>query len=148
MNVIAEITKTKKDQLPDFNSGDTIKIYYKIQEAGKERIQIFEGVVIAFSGKGISKTMTVRRISYDIGVERIFPIYSPKIDKIEIMRKGFVRRAKLYYLRTKTGKKAKIREAKHFFLAKDSEKKESEVQETPETSTPVNETPETAKATE
>ena len=94
----------------NFEIGDTVKVHYKIVESGKERIQVYEGVVIAIHNKNNDKTFNVRRVSYDIGVERIFPIYSPKIIKVELVRKGHVRRAKLYYLREKSGKTARIKE--------------------------------------
>ncbi len=102
-----EIKESKKEKLPEFRSGDTIRIHYKIIEGDKTRIQPYEGIVIAMKGKGQSKTFTVRRIGADgIGVERIFPLHSPNISKIEIKRKGKVRRAKLYYLRKKKGRAA------------------------------------------
>lgn len=102
-------TQLKKD-LSDIRSGDTVRIHQKIKEADKERIQTFEGVVIARKhGKGISATITVRRIIEGVGVERIFPIHSPNIAKIEILKHGKTRRAKLYYLRTAKGKKAKLK---------------------------------------
>lgn len=111
MNILDEITKEyMKKEIPDFNVGDTVRVYYKVIEAGKQRIQPYEGIVIAKNNSGISKTFTVRKISYGIGVERVFPLYSPNIDKIEIKRRGKVRRAKLYYLRNLKGKKAKIKE--------------------------------------
>ncbi len=94
----------------NFEIGDTVKVHYRIVEGDKERVQIFEGVVIAVNNKGISKTFTVRKISFEIGVERVFPLLSPRIAKIEVVRKGRVRRAKLYYLRERTGKAAKVRE--------------------------------------
>jgi len=105
---LAEEPKTKIQ----FEIGDTVKVFYKIIESGKERIQTYEGTVIAIASKGHSKTFTVRRISYDVGVERIFPVHSPRISKIELTRKGKVRRAKLYYLRKKAGKGARIKERK------------------------------------
>lgn len=112
MNIIETI---KKEIMPvqrtlDFEVGDTVRISYKIIEGNRERIQVFEGVVIAIDNKGISKTFTVRRISYDIGVERIFPLHSPRIEKIEVVRKGKKRRSKLYYLRERTGKSVKLKE--------------------------------------
>jgi len=94
----------------DFEVGDTVKVHYKIVEGNRERIQVYEGIVIAIDNKGISKTFTVRRISYDVGVERIFPLYSTRIAKIDVLRKGKARRAKLYYLRERTGKSAKLKE--------------------------------------
>ena len=98
-----------KSELPAFNVGDTVKVGFKIIEGGKERVQNFEGVVIAKKNGGISETFTVRHISYGIGVEKTFPLHSPKIASITVVRKGKVRRAKLYYLRNLTGKAAKSR---------------------------------------
>jgi large subunit ribosomal protein L19 len=95
---------------PQFNSGDTITVHYKIREGNKERIQNYRGVVIQTKGEGVTKTFTVRKMSGNIGVERIFPLYSPFIDLIEVNKRGRVRRAKLYYLRDLTGKKARIKE--------------------------------------
>jgi len=99
-----------RNSYPEVSIGDYVKVHLKIKEGTRERIQIFEGSVIARKGGGLSETMTVRRISYGVGVERILPVHSPKIDKIEIVRKGRVRRAKLYYLRDRVGKAAKITE--------------------------------------
>jgi large subunit ribosomal protein L19 len=95
---------------PDFKSGDTITVHYKIREGNKERIQQFKGVVLQRKGAGLDETFTVRKISGNVGVERIFPITSPFIDKIEINKKGHVRRARIFYLRNLTGKKARIQE--------------------------------------
>ncbi|MCX8058166.1 MAG: 50S ribosomal protein L19 [Spirochaetes bacterium] len=113
MNKIDELTKdyTEKD-LGDFRVGDTVKVYYKIKEGDKTRIQPYEGTVIAFRNHGVSKTFTVRKISYGVGVERIFPYYSPNVEKVEVLKRGKVRRAKLYYLRKYVGKKAKVKEKK------------------------------------
>lgn len=94
----------------NFAVGDTVKVHYKIVESGKERTQVYEGVVISISNKMNDKSFNVRRVSYDVGVERIFPLYSPKISKIELVRKGHVRRSKLYFLREKSGKTARIKE--------------------------------------
>ena len=99
-----------KSEIPAFNVGDTIRVYAKVVEGEKERLQMFEGVVIARSGGGVRETFTVRRVSYGVGVERTFPLHSPRIEKIEVARRGIVRRAKLYYLRNLTGKAARIRE--------------------------------------
>ena len=99
-----------KTEVPSFNVGDTVKVGFKIIEGGKERVQNFEGVVIAKKNGGISETFTVRHISYGIGVEKTFPLHSPKIASITVVRKGKVRRAKLYYLRNLTGKAAKVKE--------------------------------------
>jgi large subunit ribosomal protein L19 len=99
-----------RNSYSEVSIGDYVKVHLKIKEGTRERIQIFEGSVIARKGGGLSETMTVRRLSYGVGVERILPVHSPKIDKIEIVRKGRVRRAKLYYLRDRVGKAAKITE--------------------------------------
>lgn len=99
-----------KQDLPAFRPGDTVRVHVKVIEGQRERIQIFEGVVIRRRGTGISETFTVRKVSYGVGVERTFPVHSPKIDKIEIVRHGKVRRAKLYYLRDRVGKAARIKE--------------------------------------
>ncbi len=98
-----------RDDLPEFRSGDTVRVHMLIREGTKERVQIFEGVVISRSGSGIEETMTVRKISHGIGVERIFPVHSPRVAKIEVASIGRVRRAKLYYLRELSGKSARIR---------------------------------------
>lgn len=109
--LIEEVTK---DQLrtdhPDFRPGDTVHVHVKVVEGSRERIQVFEGVVIKRQNGGISETFTVRKVSYGVGVERTFPLHSPRIDKIEVVRRGSVRRAKLYYLRNLRGKAARIRE--------------------------------------
>ena len=99
-----------KDNVMDLQIGDYIKVHFKIKEGNRERLQVFEGTVIAKQGEGVKETFTVRRISYGVGVERIFPVHSPKIDKIELVRHGKVRRAKLYYLRGRVGKAAKVKE--------------------------------------
>ena len=108
MNII-EVLEQDSD-IPDFRAGDTVKVYVKVVEGSRERVQMFEGVVIARSGGGVRETFTVRRVSYGVGVERTFPLHSPRIEKIEVARRGIVRRAKLYYLRNLTGKAARIRE--------------------------------------
>jgi large subunit ribosomal protein L19 len=111
MNVINEIEASViRNDLPDFRSGDTVAVHYKIKEGERERIQIFEGVVIAKKGGGASETFIVRKVSYGVGVERIFPLHSPLIDKIDVKRKGKVRRAKLYYLRGLSKKASRIKE--------------------------------------
>jgi large subunit ribosomal protein L19 len=110
MNLIEAVEEGFKKNNPDFNIGDTVRISVKVIEGDKERIQPFEGVVIARHGGSTRETFMVRKISFGIGVERIFPVYSPSIDKIEVLRKGSVRRAKLYYLRGKKGKATKIKE--------------------------------------
>ena len=110
-NIIAEITKDQlRSDLPTFRPGDTVRVHVKVVEGTRERIQLFEGVVIKRRGGGISETFTVRKISYGVGVERTFPLHSPKLEKIEVARRGKVRRAKLYYLRELRGKAARIKE--------------------------------------
>ena len=99
-----------KENVPQFNVGDTIKVHVQIKEGDKSRIQVFEGTVIARKGSGISETFTVRRVSYGVGVERVFPIHSPNVAKVETVRHGRVRRSKLYYLRDRVGKAAKVKE--------------------------------------
>lgn len=109
--LIHEITKEQlRTDLPAFRPGDTVRVHVKVTEGSRERIQVFEGVVIKRRGGGISETFTVRKISYGVGVERTFPVHSPKIDKLEVVRRGKVRRAKLYYLRNLRGKAARIKE--------------------------------------
>lgn len=113
MNVVEQINAEQlKKEFPDFGPGDTVRVHQVIQEGGKERIQVFEGVVLRRSGSGITESVTVRKVSYDVGVERIFPLHSPRLNKIEVKQRGRVRRARLYYLRERSGKAAKIREAK------------------------------------
>ena len=99
-----------RSDIPVFNVGDTVKVHVKVVEGARERIQVYEGVVMKRQGGGLSATFTVRRISYGIGVERTFPLHSPRLDKIEVVRRGKVRRAKLNYLRERVGKRAKIKE--------------------------------------
>ncbi|HZG58683.1 50S ribosomal protein L19 [Paenibacillus sp.] len=109
--LIQEITREQlRSDLPSFRPGDTLRVHVKVKEGSRERIQIFEGVVIKRRGGGISETYTVRKISYGVGVERTFPLHSPRVDKIEVLRRGKVRRAKLYYLRNLRGKAARIKE--------------------------------------
>ncbi|WP_390404647.1 50S ribosomal protein L19 [Lacticaseibacillus jixiensis] len=109
--LIEAITKSQlRDDIPDFRPGDTVRVYAKIVEGERERIQLFEGVVIKRHGTGISATYTVRKISSGVGVERTFPLNTPRVEKIEVVRHGQVRRAKLYYLRALRGKAARIKE--------------------------------------
>jgi len=116
MNILDKIGKsqmeavTEQRPIPEFGPGDTVKISVKVVEGSRERVQAFEGVCIARSNRGVNSSFTVRKISYGEGVERIFPLHSPKIQAIEVMRRGAVRRAKLYYLRGRTGKAARIAE--------------------------------------
>lgn len=111
MNKLKEIESSYlRSDIPDFRAGDTVKVHVKVSEGGKERVQIFQGIVIARRGSGTRETFTVRKISSGIGVERIFPLHGPVIDRIEVVRRGKVRRAKLYYLRGLRGKAARIEE--------------------------------------
>ncbi|MBP3821205.1 50S ribosomal protein L19 [bacterium] len=99
-----------KNELPEFNAGDTVKVFVKIVEGNKERIQAFEGTIIKMHGAGLNKTITVRKVFQGVGVERVFLIHSPRIDKIEVLRRGDVKRSKLYYLRERSGKATRIKE--------------------------------------
>lgn len=111
MNVIEALEKEQlRNDIPDFKAGDTVRLSIKVVEGGKERIQQFEGVVIKRQNSGVRETFTVRRVSYGVGVEKTFPVHSPRLDKIEVKRRGRVRRAKLYYLRNLTGKAARIKD--------------------------------------
>ncbi len=113
MDIIQEFEKKQlRNDIPQFKPGDTLKVYVKVKEGEKERIQIFQGLCIARKHGGLRETFTVRKISQGVGVERIFPLHSPFIEKIEVIRVGRVRRAKLYYIREKIGKKARIKEKK------------------------------------
>ncbi|RMG00092.1 MAG: 50S ribosomal protein L19 [Nitrospirae bacterium] len=114
MSLISSIEEGYRKEIPPFEIGDTVRVHVRVVEGDKERIQPFEGYVIARKGSGIKETFMVRKISYGVGVERIFPVHSPVIEKIEVVRKGDVRRAKLYYLRDKKGKETKIRERDMF----------------------------------
>jgi large subunit ribosomal protein L19 len=99
-----------RDDIPDFNAGDTVKVHVKVVEGNRERVQVFEGVVISRRGSSVRESFTVRKLSFGVGVERSFPLHSPIIDKIEVVTRGDVRRAKLYYLRDRVGKAAKVKE--------------------------------------
>ena len=110
-NVIADLGNSlKRDDVPAFRAGDTVKVHVKVIEGSRSRVQVFQGVVIRIHGSGIGRTFTVRKVSFGVGVERTFPVHSPILAKIEVDRLGDVRRAKLYYLRDRIGKKAKIKE--------------------------------------
>jgi large subunit ribosomal protein L19 len=114
MNLVQAIEQEQlRPDIPDFRAGDTVRVYVKVIEGGKERIQPFEGVVITKRNEGLRSTFTVRKISHSIGVERSFMLHSPRIDRIEVLRHGLVRRAKLYYLREKVGRAARIKEARN-----------------------------------
>lgn len=113
MNMIDIIEQEQlRDDIPDFGPGDSVKVHVKVVEGGRERIQVFEGIVLSRRGSGTRETFTVRKISAGIGVERTFPLHSPRIAKIEVVRYGKVRRAKLYYLRERVGKRARVKEAR------------------------------------
>ncbi len=116
MNKVTEISNilVEKNKTPNFQSGDTVNIRYKIKEGTKERIQEFKGIVIQRRGGGVTETFTVRKISNGVGVERIFPLHSPFIDDIAVIKEGKTRRARIFYLRELTGKAARIKERKHF----------------------------------
>ncbi len=135
MNIVDEIEKTMmRSDLPDFRAGDTVAVHYKIKEGERERIQVFEGVVIAKKNGGARETFIVRKISYGVGVERIFPLHSPLIDKIEVKRQGKVRRAKLYYLRGLSKKASRIKERTRLeHIASEAETVDEANNVTPET---------------
>ncbi len=115
MNLVDVIEKEQlKNDIPNFQPGDTVKVHVKVVEGTRERIQVFEGVVIRRKGSSISETFTVRRVSYGVGVERTFPLHSPRIAKIEVSRRGRVRRARLYYLRERRGKAARVKERRRY----------------------------------
>ena len=110
-SLVAEVTASQlRDVADKIHVGDTLRVHYRIIEGKAERVQAYEGVCIGFHGKGISRTCTVRKISYGVGVERIFPVHSPRIDRVDVVRRGRVRRAKLHYLRDRSGKAAKVDE--------------------------------------
>ena len=110
MDLIKALNEKQLKEVPQVQVGDTVRVHVKVKEGSRERIQVFEGTVIAKKHGGIEETITVRRISYGVGVEKVFPLHSPIIEKFEIVRHGYVRRAKLYYLRDRVGKSAKLRE--------------------------------------
>ena len=113
MNVIDVLNQEqKKESIPEFRSGDTVKVYSKVVEGGKERIQLFEGVVTVRKGGGAHEAITVRRVAHGVGVEKTFLVHSPRVDRIEVSKRGIVRRSRLYYLSTKIGKAARIKEKK------------------------------------
>lgn len=107
-----EASQLRESALPKFNVGDTVRVHVRIKEGARERIQVFEGTVLKFQNGGVRESFTVRRVAYGTGVERTFPVNSPSVDKVEVIRKGKVRRAKLFYLRDRVGKSAKVKEAR------------------------------------
>ena len=111
MDLIKALNEKQLKEVPAVEVGDTVRVHVKVKEGARERIQVFEGTVIAKKHGGIEETVTVRRISYGVGVEKVFPVHSPIIEKVEVVRSGKVRRAKLYYLRNRVGKAAKLKEA-------------------------------------
>ena len=114
MGILEQINKEQlKSKVPAFRPGDTVRVHQLIQEGNKERVQVFEGVVICRNGGGVAETFTVRKVSYNVGVERVYPLHSPRISKIEVKQKGKVRRARLYYLRNLSGKAARIQQARY-----------------------------------
>jgi large subunit ribosomal protein L19 len=121
--IVQEIERIQfREDAPDFIPGDSVRVFVRIREGDKERLQAFEGVVIARKHSGLRETFTVRKVSFGVGVERIFPLHSPIIDHIEVIRRGRVRRAKLYYLRALRGKKARVREREYFRLKRKDER--------------------------
>ncbi|MBM3680721.1 MAG: 50S ribosomal protein L19 [Actinobacteria bacterium] len=110
MNIVDEIERAQMREVPDFKAGDSVRVHFRVIEGNRQRVQVFEGAVIKRQGAGMRETFTVRKQSFGVGVERTFPLHSPKIDKIEVGAIGDVRRAKLYYLRDKVGKQARVRE--------------------------------------
>ncbi len=116
-NILKNIEEGQSQKRPDIKVGDTVKLYIKIKEGNKERIQMFQGVVVAIKGRGIDSTVTVRKISYGIGVEKVVPLYSPVLDRVEIVKRGTVRRSKLYFLRDRIGRRAlKVSNIKDVFM--------------------------------
>ncbi len=125
MDLISAVEgKQMREKIPEFSPGDTVKVHVKIKEGDKERIQVFEGIVLQKKGKGVSQSFTVRKISSGVGVERIFPLHSPFVSEVEVVKRGKVRRAKLFYLRKMKGKAAKIEEREKREVAEEKEAKE------------------------
>ena len=117
-NILNELDNaSKRDDIPSFRPGDTVKVHVKVVEGNRSRVQVFQGVVIRRQGGGLQETFTVRKVSFGVGVERTYPLNSPQLDRIEIVTRGDVRRAKLYYLRERRGKKAKIKELRDKVVA-------------------------------
>lgn len=142
INILKKIEEGQLQKRPDVKVGDTVKLYIKIKEGNKERVQMFQGVVIAMKGKGAETTVTVRKISYGIGVEKVIPLYSPVLEKMEVVKRGTVRRSKLYFLRGRIGRKAlKISNIKDVFMT-------DEVIVPEEGDAPVEEAPASGEAVE
>jgi large subunit ribosomal protein L19 len=140
MNLIEKISHTlPKNHHPAFKAGDVVRVHCKIVEGEKERIQVFEGVVIARKNNGMSSSFTVRKVAYGVGVERIFPLHTPTVDKIEVVTPGRVRRAKLYYLRNLSGKKARITEEQRKLLVSEPPPPEAPVESTETAAAPKEE---------
>ena len=140
MNVDSLIAVKRNRKIPELAPGDTVRVYMKVVEGGKERTQPFQGVVIKMQGGGISATFTVRRIAYGVGVERTFPLQSPRVDRVEVIRHGKVRRAKLYYLRGRSGRAARIKE-RRLDREKELARMEQLAAEAEEEETPATEEP-------
>src|SRR5438067_2963282 len=137
-DVIEQLERAQlRDGLPQFKAGDTVRVHFRVIEGQRRRIQVFEGIVLKRQGSGARETFTVRKQSFGVGVERTFPLHSPKIDKIEVVAIGDVSRAKLYYLRGKVGKKARVREKRYGAGAAAAVKKEQATQEAPAASEPA-----------
>jgi large subunit ribosomal protein L19 len=130
VNKVDPIERSRlRDDLPDFRAGDTVKVHVRVVEAGRERIQVFQGVVIRRRGGGLRESFTVRKVSFGVGVERTFPLHSPTIGTIEVVSRGDVRRAKLYYLRQRRGKRARIRELRGPSVAAQAPETETEAED-------------------
>jgi large subunit ribosomal protein L19 len=130
MNVIQQLEKEQqKEKVPALRAGDTVKVYAKVVEGTRERIQVFEGIVIRVTGGGLRQNFTVRRVTHGVGVERTFMIHSPRIDKIDVLRHGDVRQGRLYYLRAKVGKEARVRERRSVVAAAAAQAPEKEAEE-------------------
>ncbi|HMC37316.1 MAG TPA: 50S ribosomal protein L19 [Actinomycetota bacterium] len=129
MNKVDTVEKPRlREDLPDFRPGDTVRVHARVAEAGRERIQVFQGVVIRRQGGGLRETFTVRKVSFGVGVERTYPVHSPTIAKIEVVTQGRVRRAKLYYLRERRGKRARIRERREALVTQTAPQPEQEAE--------------------
>jgi large subunit ribosomal protein L19 len=135
-NIIDSIERAQLRQVPRFKAGDTVRVHFQVIEGARRRVQVFEGIVIKRQGSGVRETFTVRKQSFGVGVERTFPLHSPKIEKIEVSAIGDVSRAKLYYLRGRVGKKARVREKRYGFTAAEQEKTLQATEELPTATEP------------